>query len=66
MKNLDVIHSQANKVQGSRRKYIFSLTFACIFYWLTKLKVYYPLSLVKTFLTLDMECSNGVPYACRT
>lgn len=45
---------------------MFLLTLACIFYRLTKLKVYYPLSLVNTFLTLDMECSNGVPYACHT
>ena len=64
MKKLDASHSQANKVQGSRRKWIFLLALACIFYRLTKLKVYYPLSLVNTFLTLDMECSNSVPYAC--
>ena len=64
MKKLDASHSQAYKVQGGRRKWIFLLALACIFYRLTKLKVYYPLSLVNTFLTIDMECSNGVPYAC--
>ena len=64
VKKLDASHSQAYKVQGSRRKWIFLLALACIFYRLTKLKVYYPLSLVNTFLTLDMECSNSVPYAC--
>ena len=66
VKKLDASHSQAYKVQVSRRKWIFLLTLACIFYRLTKLKVYYPLSLVNKFLTLDMECSNGVPYACHT
>ena len=63
---LDASHSQAYKVQGSRRKWIFLLTLACIFYRLTKLKVYYPLSSVNTFLTIDMEYSNSVPYACHT
>ena len=66
VKKLDASHSQANKVQGSRRKWIFLLTLACIFYRLTKLKVYYPLSSVNTFLTIDMEYSNSVPYACHT
>ena len=66
MKKLDASHSQAYKVQGGRRKWIFLLTLACIFYRLTKLKVYYPLSSVNTFLTIDMEYSNSVPYACHT
>ena len=64
VKKLDASHSQAYKVQGSRRKWIFLLALACIFYRLTKLKVYYPLSSVNTFLTIDMEYSNSVPYAC--
>ena len=66
VKKLDASHSQAYKVQGSRRKWIFLLTLACIFYRLTKLKVYYPLSSVNTFLVIDMEYSNSVPYACHT
>ena len=66
VKKLDASHSQAYKVQGSRRKWIFLLTLACIFYRLTKVKVYYPLSSVNTFLMIDMEYSNSVSYACHT